>query len=99
MKIFVVKQIQPSAHYDGEPIALFDSYDKAVEQCKKLNKEYLQGVEISDDYYNFEIKEDCCYDNIHAYIVDCLELNKEIPFLDDVDDTDKRVCERWCNND
>lgn len=99
MNVFVIKQYQPCADYHGEPIAVFDSYEKAVEQCQKLNDKYSQGVEICDDYYDFEINDDCCYDDIHAYTIECFELNKEIPFLDDVDDTDKRVCERWCNND
>ena len=81
MKIFVIKQYQPTADYHGEPIALFDSYDKAVEQCEKLNKKYSQGVEIYDDYYDFEVNDDYCYDDIHAYTIECFELNKEIPFL------------------
>ena len=82
MKIFVIKQYQPSADYHGEPIAVFDSYEKAVEQCNKLNKKYCEGVEIYDDCYDFEINDDYDYDCIHAYTIDCFELNKEIPFLD-----------------
>lgn len=82
MHIFVIKQYQPCADYHGEPIAAFDSYEKAVEQCKKLNKKYSQGVEINDDYYDFEIEEGYYYDDIHAYTIECFELNKEIPYLD-----------------
>jgi hypothetical protein len=82
MNVFVIKQYQPCADYNGEPIAVFDNYEKAVEQCNKLNKKYSEGVEIYDDCYDFEINDGYDYDCIHAYTIECFELNKEIPYLD-----------------
>ena len=74
-EVYIIKQYQPCADYNGEVVAVFADYEKAVKRCRELNKEYSQGVEISDDCYDFEVNEDFEYDYIHAYIIDCFEIS------------------------
>lgn len=76
--IYIVKQYQSSEAYLGEPIAVFDTLEKALKQVKKLNKEYAKNVEFGHNYFSFYTIDD--FKDYHAYTIEALELNKEIPF-------------------
>lgn len=83
-KIYVIQQYQPYAGYDGEPIAVFDTLEQARKQAELLNKKYADNVNLSDDYFTFRVADENRWDDDHhAYTIKALELNKEIPFLED----------------
>lgn len=72
--VFIVKQYQSSCDIAGEPVAVFDSLDKAKKRCKELNKEFLSGVDFLDDDSPFSAyvgdNEDW-----HYYIIESFILN------------------------
>lgn len=78
-KVYIIKQYQPSSDYNGEPIAAFDTLEQAIKQVKKLNDEYSENVEISENYKNFNVDDVC--EDYHAYTIEAIELNREIPYL------------------
>lgn len=78
MIVFVIKQYQPCADYHGEPVAVFDSYDKAFKQCKAMNDAYIYGAVVSENMYDFYVENSCCYDDIHCYTIKEFVLNRDV---------------------
>lgn len=75
-EIYVIKQHQPEAGYQGEVILAFEEYEEAVLRCKKLNKKYGYGCTITKDFRKYRVKKDCLKRyKIHAYTIDTLILN------------------------
>lgn len=72
--VWLVKQTQPSEDYHERTIFVYESKKQALEQARLLNEEYSYGVELDEDMRNYEIKDDCYYDNVHVYTIERMEL-------------------------
>lgn len=77
--VYVVKQYQPEADYDGETIYVYTKEENAVQAARNLNKTYGKGCNFSieGDFENY-----IDYYLSHYYTVESIIMDDHIPELE-----------------
>lgn len=74
MRIYLVKQTQPSAEYYDKTIFVFKNETDATNKARELNHEYGEFCEFTKDGDFLQIDDGYYFEDVHYYTVESIEL-------------------------
>lgn len=77
MRIYLVKQTQPSAEYYDKTIYAFANETDAIQKARELNREYGECCEFTKDGDFLQVNDDCYFEDAHYYTIEPIELKGE----------------------
>jgi hypothetical protein len=77
IRVYLVRQTQPSADYHQQTLYVCSSKEEAQRRARELNKQYGEGCKFSEDYDFEDIDwNNYCYDDVHYYDVESMVIDR-----------------------
>ena len=78
MKVYLVRQTQPSSYYESRTVYVCSTEEKARDYARKLNKEYGYGVKFNKNYDFVDFDESFDYDDQHYYDFESMNVDEPL---------------------